>query len=133
MREPAWRAPTNWRSFSSPGYQSRTGRRELGINVFQVREVVRTPNITAAPDMPSAVGVCQPARRWSQGRPGALRGRSRLGARIMIVTEVQQGHPGFSGREAVDTILRLDWAQMRVPPDMMTANLADSSPPDRAL
>ncbi|MBP6500275.1 MAG: chemotaxis protein CheW, partial [Thauera sp.] len=38
------------------GVDARTGRREtFGINVFKVREVMRTPAITAAPDMPDAV------------------------------------------------------------------------------
>ena len=38
------------------GMDPRTGRREtFGINVFKVREVMRTPTITAAPDMPASV------------------------------------------------------------------------------
>ena len=38
------------------GIDPRTGRREtFGINVFKVREVMRTPIITAAPEMPAAV------------------------------------------------------------------------------
>ena len=38
------------------GTDPRTGRREtFGINVFKVREVMRTPPITAAPEMPSSV------------------------------------------------------------------------------
>jgi two-component system chemotaxis response regulator CheV len=38
------------------GIDQRTGRRETyGINVFKVREVMRTPVITAAPDMPPSV------------------------------------------------------------------------------
>ncbi len=41
---------------------------------------------------------------------------------IMIVTEYNGHTQGFLV-EAVDTILRLDWSQMRVPPDMMTANM----------
>jgi hypothetical protein len=37
----------------SLGTDSRTGRREtFGINVFKVREVMRTPPITSAPEMP---------------------------------------------------------------------------------
>jgi len=38
------------------------------------------------------------------------------------VTEYNGHTQGFLV-EAVDTILRLDWAQMRVPPEMLTANL----------
>jgi len=38
------------------GTDSRTGRREtFGVNVFKVREVMRVPAITHAPDMPSSV------------------------------------------------------------------------------
>jgi two-component system chemotaxis response regulator CheV len=40
----------------------------------------------------------------------------------MIVTEYNGHTQGFLC-EAVDTILRLDWSQMRVPPEMLTANL----------
>ena len=40
----------------SLGRDARTGRTEtFGINVFKVREVMRTPEITSAPDMPAAV------------------------------------------------------------------------------
>ncbi|HNH35981.1 MAG TPA: chemotaxis protein CheW, partial [Rhodocyclaceae bacterium] len=41
---------------------------------------------------------------------------------IMIVTEYNGHTQGFLV-EAVDTILRLDWSQMRVPPEMLTANM----------
>jgi two-component system chemotaxis response regulator CheV len=41
---------------------------------------------------------------------------------IMIVTEYNGHTQGFLV-EAVDTILRLDWAAMRVPPDMLTAQM----------
>ena len=38
------------------GVDARTGRRETyGINVFKVREVMRTPPITSAPEMPPSV------------------------------------------------------------------------------
>jgi len=41
---------------------------------------------------------------------------------IMIVTEYNGRTQGFLV-EAVDTILRLDWAQMKVPPEMLTARM----------
>jgi two-component system chemotaxis response regulator CheV len=41
---------------------------------------------------------------------------------IMIVTEYNGHTQGFLV-ESVDTILRLDWSKMRVPPEMLTANL----------
>jgi two-component system chemotaxis response regulator CheV len=110
----------------SLGVDSRTGRREtFGINVFKVREVMRTPPITAAPDMQSSVkgmvslrGILVPVvdlAEYVGMQPESPRD-------IMIVTEYNGHTQGFLV-EAVDTILRLDWAQMRVPPEMLTANL----------
>ncbi len=105
------------------GVDQRSGRREnFGINVFKVREVMRTPEITQAPEMPSSVegmvslrGVLVPvidlakyAGITTQSRP-----------EIMIVSEYNGHTQGFLV-EAVDTILRLDWSSMRVPPDMLT-------------
>jgi two-component system chemotaxis response regulator CheV len=110
----------------SLGTDSRTGRKEtFGINVFKVREVMRTPPITAAPDMPEAVEGMVSLR-------GALVPVVDLGKyahvgqteprEIMIVTEYNGHTQGFLV-EAVDTILRLDWAQMKVPPEMLTARM----------
>jgi two-component system chemotaxis response regulator CheV len=110
----------------SLGADSRTGRREtFGINVFKVREVMGAPEITAAPEMPEAVtglvslrGALVPVVDlidYVGTAPDTSRG-------IMIVTEYNGHTQGFLA-EAVDTILRLDWSQMRVPPDMLTANL----------
>jgi len=106
------------------GVDQRTGRREtFGINVFKVREVMRTPPITAAPDMPAAVegmvslrGVLVPVvdlAKYTGIIPSTPRD-------IMIVTEYAGHTQGFLV-EGVDTILRLDWSKMRVPPDMLTA------------
>lgn len=108
------------------GLDNRTGRREtFGINVFKVREVMRTPPITAAPDMPGAVkgmvslrGVLVPVvdlADYVGMQPDSPRD-------IMIVTEYNGKTQGFLV-ESVDTILRLDWAQMRVPPQMLMSNL----------
>jgi two-component system chemotaxis response regulator CheV len=108
------------------GGDARTGRHETyGINVFKVREVMRTPPITAAPDMPPAVkgmvslrGVLVPVvdlAEYAGVQPDSPRD-------IMIVTEYNGHTQGFLV-EAVDTILRLDWAQMRVPPEMLTTNM----------
>ena len=105
------------------GVDQRTNRREsFGINVFKVREVMKTPPITAAPDMPSGVegmvslrGQLVPVidlAKYCGIDPDGKR-------EIMIVTEYNGHTQGFLV-EAVDTILRLDWSQMRVPPDMMT-------------
>jgi two-component system chemotaxis response regulator CheV len=108
------------------GLDNRTGRREtFGINVFKVREVMRTPPITSAPDMPAAVkgmvslrGALVPVvdlADYIGMQPESPR-------EIMIVTEYNGKTQGFLV-ESVDTILRLDWAQMRVPPQMLQSNL----------
>ena len=108
------------------GEDAITGRREtFGINVFKVREVMRTPLITAAPDMPTSVQGMTSLR-------GALvpvvdlahyaRVKTDTSRSIMIVTEYAGHTQGFLV-EAVDTILRLDWSQMKVPPDMLTAEM----------
>lgn len=101
------------------GVDQRTGRRETyGINVFKVREVMRTPQITAAPDMPSSVegmvslrGALVPVIDLAKYSGIS----SDVPREIMIVTEYNGHTQGFLV-EGVDTILRLDWSKMRVPP-----------------
>jgi two-component system chemotaxis response regulator CheV len=110
----------------SLGKDSRTGREEtFGINVFKVREVMRIPQITRAPEMPASVegmvslrGALVPVidlARYvgieTEGKP-----------EIMIVTEYNGQTQGFLVR-AVDNILRLDWSAMRVPPAMLVAEM----------
>lgn len=108
------------------GEDSRTNRREtFGINVFKVREVMRTPAITGAPEMGTSVkgmvslrGVLVPVVDLA-----AYVGVSVDSPReIMIVTEYNGHTQGFLV-ESVDTILRLDWSQMRVPPEMLMTNM----------
>ena len=106
------------------GVDQRTGRRETyGINVFKVREVMRTPVITAAPEMPASVegmvslrGALVPVIDLAK-YSGV---NSETPHDIMIVTEYNGRTQGFLV-EGVDTILRLDWSKMRVPPEMLTA------------
>jgi two-component system chemotaxis response regulator CheV len=110
----------------SLGTDLRTGRHEtFGINVFKVREVMHAPEITTAPEMHPSVegmvslrGVLVPvvdlvkyAGVESGKKPG-----------IMIVTEYNQKVQGFLV-DSVDTILRLDWASMKVPPAMVNARM----------
>lgn len=108
------------------GQDSRTGRREtFGINVFKVREVLRKPEITAAPEMPPSVeGMV--SLRGSLVPVVDLAKYARVATEtpreVMIMTEYNGHIQGFLV-EAVDTILRLDWSQMRIPPEMLTANL----------
>lgn len=108
------------------GMDNRSQRREIfGINVFKVREVMRIPPITQAPEMPPAVegmvslrgqlvpviDLAKYTGMQTDAKPG-----------IMIVTEYNGHTQGFLV-EAVDTILRLDWASMKVPPDMLNAQM----------
>ena len=110
----------------SLGTNSKTGRSEtFGINVFKVREVMRTPVITSAPEMPATVvgmvslrGVLVPVVDLAS-YAGVATDTPRS---IMIVTEYAGHTQGFLV-EGVDTILRLDWSQMRVPPEMLMAEL----------
>lgn len=110
----------------SLGLDSRTRRTEtFGINVFKVREVMRTPAITSAPDMPHAVmgmvslrGVLVPVidlLRYT-GVP------IDTPPEVMIVTEYNGRTQGLLVA-AVDTILRLDWAKMKVPPGMLAQKM----------
>jgi two-component system chemotaxis response regulator CheV len=108
------------------GVNVQTGRREVfGINVFKVREVMRVPAITQAPEMPQAVegmvslrGVLVPVIDLAK-YTGI---QTDTKPEIMIVTEYNGHVQGFLV-EAVDTILRLDWSSMRVPPEMLTAQM----------
>lgn len=110
----------------SLGTNSKTGRSEtFGINVFKVREVMRTPVITSAPEMPASVvgmvslrGVLVPVVDLASYAGVA----SDTPRSIMIVTEYAGHTQGFLV-EGVDTILRLDWSQMRVPPEMLVAEM----------
>jgi two-component system chemotaxis response regulator CheV len=106
----------------SLGKDRATGRKEsYGINVFKVREVMRTPDITRAPDMPSSVegmvslrGQLVPVVDLAKYAGIDIEGTPE----IMIVTEYNGYTQGFLV-ESVDTILRIDWANMKVPPDML--------------
>ncbi|MEO6974279.1 MAG: chemotaxis protein [Gallionella sp.] len=110
----------------SLGRDTRSKREEtFGINVFKVREVMRIPEITRAPDMPSSVegmvslrGVLVPVidlAKYIGIETDCL-------PEIMIVTEYNGQTQGFLVK-AVDNILRLDWSAMRVPPAMLLAEM----------
>lgn len=110
----------------SLGRDERTGREEtFGINVFKVREVMRVPQITHAPDMPPSVegmvslrGVLVPVVDLIK----YVGVQNSNAPQIMIVTEYNGHTQGFLV-ESVDTILRIDWSAMKVPPDMLTAQM----------
>jgi len=108
------------------GRDTRTERQEIfGINVFKVREVMRIPAITRAPEMPAAVegmvslrGVLVPVINLAK----YIRMETDCKPEIMIVTEYNGHTQGFLVK-AVDNILRLDWSAMRVPPAMLMAEM----------
>ncbi|MBU3693694.1 MAG: chemotaxis protein CheV [Rhodocyclaceae bacterium] len=110
----------------SLGVDARTGRREtFGLNVFKVREVLKAPPVTAAPDMPGVVegmvsmrGILVPVIHL--GRYTGI--HPETPPDVMIITEYNGHTQGFLV-EAVDTILRLDWGSMRVPPDMLSGHM----------
>jgi two-component system chemotaxis response regulator CheV len=110
----------------SLGLDMRTQREEtFGINVFKVREVMRIPPITRAPEMPAAVegmvslrGALVPVIDLAKYIGLVTEGKPE----IMIVTEYNGHTQGFLVK-AVDNILRLDWSAMRVPPAMLVAEL----------
>jgi two-component system chemotaxis response regulator CheV len=102
-------------------------RETFGINVFKVREVLQTPNITKTPNMPIGVqGVL------------SLRGNilpvialakfispenSNRPYETMIVTEFNKSSQAFLV-DSVDRIIRVDWDKVRAPENMMMNNAA---------
>lgn len=108
------------------GKDARNGREEVfGINVFKVREVMRVPSITRAPDMPEFVegmvslrGSLVPVIDLAKYAGIQTDDKSE----IMIVTEYNGHTQGFLVK-AVDNILRLDWSAMRVPPEILAAEM----------
>ena len=106
----------------SLGRDVHTGREEtFGVNVFKVREVMLVPDITHAPDMPNFVEGMVSLRGnmipvinlpkfcgiQTEEKPG-----------ILVITEYNKNVQGFLVR-AVDTIERLAWEDVKVPPAMM--------------
>jgi two-component system chemotaxis response regulator CheV len=109
------------------GVDSESGRREVfGVNVFKVREVMRTPTITRAPDMPLAVkgmvslrGKLVPVVDLAKYAGITVTKKPE----VMVVTEYN-GQTQALLVEGVDTILRIDWSAMRVPPQMLAGKAA---------
>jgi two-component system chemotaxis response regulator CheV len=110
----------------SLGINPQTGREEtFGINVFKVREVIKTPQLTAAPHMPSAVkGMV--SLRGSLIPVVDLADYAGFGSEIektvLILTEYNGKTQGFLVH-SVDTILRIGWSDMKVPPAMISGQL----------
>ncbi len=108
------------------GKDLETGRNELfGINVFKVREVMHIPDITRAPDMPAGVegivglrGVMVPVINLQKfcgintdDKP-----------EILMITEYNKHVQGFLVK-SVDTIKRLNWEDVKEPPQMLANRL----------
>ena len=110
----------------SLGINPATGKDEVfGINVFKVKEVIQLPPITAAPHMPPAVrgmvnlrGVLAPVIDLCSyaGFPAADEGS------VLIMTEYNRQTQGFLVK-AVDSILRINWSDMKAPPAMIGAQM----------
>lgn len=107
------------------GTDSRSGRRETyGINVFKVREVMRVPEITRPPELPPSVEGMVSLRGQLVPIVDLVKYtgvQTESKPEVMIVTEYNGHTQGFLV-EAVDTILRLDWSAVRVPPDMFSSH-----------
>ena len=110
----------------SLGKDGETGREEIfGINVFKVREVMLTPEITKAPDMPDTIegivslrGVVIPVINLSKvcGIHGTKNG-------ILMITEYNKNVQGFLV-SSVENIERLDWTDVKAPPAILSSRLS---------
>lgn len=106
----------------SLGKDLATGRDEtFGVNVFKVREVMLVPEITHAPDMPPSVegmvslrGTMIPVINL----PKFCGVQTETEPGILVVTEYNKNVQGFLVH-SVDTIERLAWQDVKVPPKMM--------------
>lgn len=98
----------------------------FGINVFKVREVTNTPNITKTPNVPRGVegfislrGNIIPVISLSSFiNLGDTNGCTN---QTLIVTEFSRHTQGFLVHE-VDRIIRVDWDKVKPPQDMLAGN-----------
>ena len=108
------------------GTDTRSGRCETyGINVFKVREVMRVPAITRPPVLPPSVEGMVSLRGQLVPVVDLVKYtgvQTEIKPEVMIVTEYNGRTQGFVV-EAVDTILRLDWSSIRVPPEMFSSHM----------
>ncbi len=104
------------------GPDNQTGRNEIfGINVFKVREVMHVPDITRAPEMPDSIegmvslrGAMVPVINL----PRYCGIRTDEKPNILMITEYNTHVQGFLVH-SVDTIKRLNWSDIKVPPSML--------------
>lgn len=98
----------------------------FGINVFKVREVTHTPNITKTPNVPQGVegfislrGNIIPVISLSSFVN--LGDTASCSNETLIVTEFSRHTQGFLVHE-VDRIIRVDWDKVKPPQDMLAGN-----------
>ena len=111
----------------SLGFDRNVGREEVfGINVFKVREVMHTPVITHAPDMPHAVeglvslrGTMVPVLNVAKFCGMDV---DEGGPKILIVTEYNKQTQGLLVN-SVEHILRMQWNDIKVPPPMLASRM----------
>ena len=106
----------------SLGKNEDSGREEVfGINVFKVREVMHTPVITQAPDMPDSVEGMVSLRGETIPVINMPEFCGVLGNEkpsVLIVTEFNRYIVGLLVH-SVDSIKRMAWTDVKVPPPMM--------------
>lgn len=103
------------------------GSQELfGINVFKVREVTNTPEITKTPNVPRGVegfislrGNIIPVISLSSFIN--LGGAAECTNETLIVTEFSRHTQGFLVK-SVDRIIRVDWDKVKPPQEMLAGN-----------
>jgi two-component system chemotaxis response regulator CheV len=108
------------------GTSDDTGRNEVfGINVFKVREVLNLPEITTAPEMPEGIegfvslrGDMVPIINLQT----FCKLQSKDEPRILMITEYNTHVQGFLV-SSVDTIQRLNWEQVKEPPQLISKRL----------
>jgi two-component system chemotaxis response regulator CheV len=95
-----------------------------GINVFKVKEVMLTVDITQAPSMPEFVAGMASLRGKlvpvidliaACGNPPSAK------PPIMVVTEFSESTQAFLV-ESVETIIRIDWSDIHQPPAMISGS-----------
>lgn len=94
------------------------GRRHFGINVFKIREVIRSPRVTVMPD--SRPGVRGIAHLRDQTIPiidlaEAIRSTEHGDAGSVVITEYNRTVQGFLVDE-VDRIVNVSWEDVLPPP-----------------
>jgi two-component system chemotaxis response regulator CheV len=95
-----------------------------GINVFKVKEIIRSVAVTCAPSQPDHVEGLASIR--GQLVPvidliSICGGTAPTSPPLMILTEFSHSIQAFLV-EAVETIVRADWSDVHQPPNMLSAN-----------